>query len=169
MKVYTDAPVGTLLKFKVESTEAGFANERNVNTTVSGAWETYTWDFSGDPPVYNVLTFMLGYATPNDASANATFLFDDIEQTASTLSIGNLSKMNRIFAYPNPATNRLTFSSEDKRIETISLFDIRGNQVTVLYPNSYEETIDLTNFAKGVYIARVSTLTGIRNIKLIIE
>ena len=36
MKVYTDAPVGTLLKLKVESTEAGFANERNANTTVSG-------------------------------------------------------------------------------------------------------------------------------------
>jgi hypothetical protein len=169
MKVYTDAPVGTLLKFKVESTEAGFANERNVNTTVSGAWETYTWDFSGDPPVYNVLTFMLGYASPNDASANATFLFDDIEQTASTLGIGNLSKINSIFAYPNPAIDRLTFSSEGKRIETIHLFDIRGNQVTAVYPKNYKETIDLTNFAKGVYIARVSTLTEIRNIKLIIE
>jgi len=87
MKVFTDAPVGTLLKLKVESTKAGFANEKNVNTTVSGAWATYSWDFSGDPPVYNVLTFMLGYATPNDASKNATFLFDDIKQTKNLSSI----------------------------------------------------------------------------------
>jgi len=45
MKVYTDAPVGTALKLKVESTESGAANELDVLTTVSGAWENYSWDF----------------------------------------------------------------------------------------------------------------------------
>ncbi|MFN2424355.1 MAG: hypothetical protein ABR572_11350, partial [Cryomorphaceae bacterium] len=68
MKVYTDAPVGTLLKLKVESTTSGAANEKDVYTTVSGAWATYSWDFvSGDPPIYNVLTPMLGYGTVNNA------------------------------------------------------------------------------------------------------
>jgi hypothetical protein len=81
MKVYTDAPVGTMLKFKVESTNSGAANERDAFTTVSGDWATYTWDFAGDPPVYNVITFMFGYGTIGDASPNSTFLIDDIEQT----------------------------------------------------------------------------------------
>jgi hypothetical protein len=171
MKVYTDAPIGTLLKLKVESTDAGFANERNVNTTVSGGWATYTWDFAGDPPVYNVLTFMLGYATPNDASANATFLFDDIEQVASSLSIDNDQQLNTdsVYSYPNPAKDRLTISSNNKTIKKITLFDIVGNQVSVLHPNSLEVTFDVTNLTSGMYIARISTATGVGSIKLMIE
>jgi hypothetical protein len=170
MKVYTDAPVGTLLKLKVESTEAGFANERNVNTTVSGAWETYTWDFSGDPPVYNVLTFMLGYATPNDASANATFLFDDIAQTSSTLSTGKkMSQLDRVHAYPNPTKGRLTMTSENESIESIALFDLVGNQIKVLHPSSQMVIIDVSEFARGVYMAKYSTPSGVGSIRVILE
>jgi hypothetical protein len=80
MKVYTDAPVGTLLKFKVESTGSGAANERDAYTTVSGDWATYTFDFAGDPPVYNVLTLLFAYGAIGDASPNSTFLIDDIMQ-----------------------------------------------------------------------------------------
>ena len=170
MKVYTDAPVGTLLKFKVESTDAGFANERNVNTTVSGGWATYTWDFAGDPPVYNVLTFMLGYATPNDASANATFLFDDIEQVSSSLGVDDeVLSIDGVFAYPNPAKDRLTIRSEHKAIDKIMLFDILGNQMNVLYPNNLEVNIDVSNFASGMYIAKISTATGVGSIRFVIE
>ncbi len=172
MKVYTDAPVGTLLKFKIESTEAGFANERNVNTTVSGGWATYTWDFAGDPPVYNVLTFMLGYATPNDASANATFLFDDIKQVKSTLSTGDntLATIDRVYSYPNPAKNLLTIASETKILEKIALFDNLGNQLTEVYPDSQKATLDIANYASGIYFATFTTLSGSTgNLKIVIQ
>ncbi len=171
MKVYTDAPVGTLLKFKIESNEAGFADERDALTTVSGEWATYTWDFTNnDSPIYNVLTFMLGYATPNDASANATFLFDDIEQVV-TLSDGidQTFNIDEVKSYPNPAKDFLTISSKNNSIKTITLFDILGIQVTTLYPNSREVTIDVSNFTSGVYIAKISTLEGVGSIKLILE
>ena len=171
MKVYTEAPVGTLLKFKVESTASGAANERDVFTTVSGAWETYSWDFTGDPPVYNVLTLMLGYATPNDASPNATFLFDDIDQTLPVLGIGNnqISQLEGVYAYPNPAQSTLTIRSEYENIEQINLFDMLGKQVSVFYPNSPNMTIDVAHLSKGIYIAKVSTPAGVGSIKLSIE
>lgn len=170
MKVYTEAPVGTLLKFKVESTASGAANEKNVFTTVSGAWETYYWDFAGDPPVYNVVTLMLGYATPNDAGPNATFLFDDIQQTLPVLGIGDqLSPLDGVYAYPNPASDQMTITSENAAIETVTLFDILGKQVAVLYPNSRNVTIDVTGFSKGIYIAKVSTPAGLGSIKLVVE
>ena len=61
MKIYTEAPVGTLLKFKLESNVAGFAKEQDAYTTVSGGWATYIWDLSnGDAPIYNVITLMVG-------------------------------------------------------------------------------------------------------------
>jgi hypothetical protein len=171
MKVYTDAPVGTLMKFKLESNIADFGKEQDAFTTVSGEWATYTWDLSnGDNGIYNVLTLMLGYATPNDASANATFLFDDIEQVA-TLSDGidQTFNIDEVKSYPNPAKDFLTISSKNKSIKTITLFNILGIQVTTLYPNSREVTIDVSNFASGVYIAKISTLEGVGSIKLILE
>jgi hypothetical protein len=170
MKVYTEAPVGTLLKFKVESTASGAANEKDVFTTVSGAWETYYWDFAGDPPVYNVVTLMLGYATPNDAGPNATFYFDDMQQTLPVLSIGDqLSPLDGVYAYPNPASDQMTITSENAAIETVTLFDILGKQVAVLYPNSRNVTINVAEFSQGVYIAKVATPAGIGSIKLVIE
>jgi hypothetical protein len=170
MKVYTEAPVGTLLKFKVESTASGAANEKDVFTTVSGAWETYYWDFAGDPPVYNVVTLMLGYATPNDAGPNATFLFDDIQQTLPVLGVGDqLAPLDGVYAYPNPASEQMTITSENLAIETVRLFDILGKQVAVLYPNNRNVTINVSEFSQGVYIAKVSTPAGIGSIKLVIE
>jgi hypothetical protein len=173
MKVYTDAPVGSLLKLKVESIIPNqFADERDATTTVSGAWATYTWSFPTDvPPLYSVISLMLGYTTPNDASANATFLIDDIVQTSSTLSTEdtNLSNIAGIYSYPNPAKEVLAFSSENKTIASISLFDMLGNQVAVIQPNSLKATIDVSTFASGVYIAKITTPSGSGSMKLIIE
>ena len=171
MKVYTDAPVGTVLKFKIESNVAGFADERDALTTVSGKWATYTWDFTNfDNPIYNVLTLMLGYATPNDASAKATFLFDDI-QRSSTLSDNHDERLNRdeVRIYPNPAKDILTIRSKFKSIKTITFFDILGNQVKTLHPNSLDVTMDVAHLTSGLYIAKISTLEGVSSIKLIIE
>jgi hypothetical protein len=171
MKVYTDAPVGTLMKFKLESNVADFGKEQDVFTTVSGEWATYNWDLSnGDNGIYNVLTLMLGYATPNDASANATFLFDDIVQDV-TLSAGmdKIWNIAELKSYPNPAKDFLTISAKNGNIKTITLFGILGNKVKTLYPNSREVNIDVSNFGSGVYIAKISTLEGVGSIKLIIE
>ena len=45
---------------------------------------------------------MLGYTTPNDASANAPFYFDDITRKKSTLNSTDELLLNKIYAYPNP-------------------------------------------------------------------
>lgn len=77
MKVFTTAPVGTTVKFKLEG--AG-ETELDVLTTVSGEWETLTWDFTGQPTNFNELVFMFDFGNVGDGSATSTFLFDDIEQ-----------------------------------------------------------------------------------------
>jgi hypothetical protein len=172
MKVYTDAPLNTILKFKLENiVPNAFGKEADALTTVSGEWATYTWDLSNaDSPIYDVLTFMLGYDGLNDASANATFLFDDI-QIVANLSDGIDQSLNLddISLYPNPAKDVLTINSKNKSIETIAVFDILGNQVMTVNPNSRNATIDVSDFASGIYIAKILTETGSGSIKVIIE
>lgn len=76
MKVYTTAPIGTVVKLKLEGDAT---TERDVTTTVTNEWETLTWDFTGEEPLYNWLVFMFDFGNVGDGSENSTFLFDDVE------------------------------------------------------------------------------------------
>jgi hypothetical protein len=77
MKVFSTAPVGTVVKFKLEGNGD---TERDALTTVSNAWETLTWDFTGEPANFSDLVFMFDFGNVGNGSATSTFLFDDIEQ-----------------------------------------------------------------------------------------
>ena len=77
MKVYSSAPVGTVVKFKLEGSGS---TERDAITTVVNEWEELSWDFTGEPTNFNTLVFMFDFGNIGDGSANSTFLFDDIEQ-----------------------------------------------------------------------------------------
>ncbi len=77
MKVFTTAPIGTIVKFKLEGNGA---TERDATTTVTNDWETLTWDFSGTASDFDFLVFMFDFGNVGDGSATSTFLFDDIEQ-----------------------------------------------------------------------------------------
>ena len=173
MKVYTDAPIGTILKFKLESSPPDqFGKEQDALTTVSGKWATYTWDLSNaDSPIYDVLTLMLGYNGSNDASANATFLFDDIQITSNVLSIGSQGSLDtdKVIAFPNPTKDLLTISSKNKSIRNITLYNILGKEILELQPNILSTNIDISNFANGIYIAKILTSSGIDTIKLVKE
>lgn len=77
MKVFTTAPAGTIVKFKLEG--AGSA-EADVQTTTSNQWETLTWDFTGAPSVFNYIVFMFDFGNTGNGSEASTFYFDDVEQ-----------------------------------------------------------------------------------------
>jgi hypothetical protein len=78
MNVFSQAPVGTVMKFKLESPNG--SAERDVVTTKSNEWETLTWDFTGTPTDFNSIVFMFDFGNIGNGSENSTFLFDDIKQ-----------------------------------------------------------------------------------------
>jgi hypothetical protein len=173
MKVYTDAPVGTLLKFKLESSPPDqFGKEQDALTTVSGEWATYTWDLSNaDNPIYDILTLMLGYGGPNDASANATFLFDDIKVVSNSLSTDLAASFNtaHLTAFPNPTKNLVTIHAKNTVINSIIVYNIVGKAVMSLFPSSDSATVDIAHLANGIYIAEILTASGKGNVKLLKE
>ncbi len=87
MKVFTTAPVGTMVKFKLEGVGQ---TEVDAVTTASGAWHTLTWNFAGTPTNFNQIVLMFDFGNIGNGSANSTFYFDDITQSAPTLSQINL-------------------------------------------------------------------------------
>jgi len=79
MKVFSTAPVGTIVKLKLENSGVSFF-ELDRQTTVSNQWETIEWDFTGQPMDFYYLVFMFDFGVAGDGSANSTFWFDDVEQ-----------------------------------------------------------------------------------------
>lgn len=77
MMVFTTAPVGTTVKLKLEGNGQ---TERDVQTTVSNAWEVLEWDFTGEPTNFNEVVFMFDFGNTGNGSINSTFYFDDIIQ-----------------------------------------------------------------------------------------
>lgn len=173
MKVYTDAPVGTTLKFKLESSPPEqFGKEQDAQTTVSGEWATYTWDLSNaDNPIYDVITLMLGYGGPNDASANATFLFDDIKVVSNSLTndIDESFSIDHLNAFPNPINDVVTISAKNNTINSITLYDLLGKEIILLQPNSLVATVDVSALTNGIYIAEILTSSGKGSLKLVKE
>ena len=82
MKVFTTAPVGTTISLKMEGCGGGCFNEVAAVTTVSGAWETLCYDFTGQPASFNRLVFLFDLGNVGNGSSTSTFLFDDVEQVA---------------------------------------------------------------------------------------
>lgn len=78
MKVFTAAPVGTVVKFKLEG---GDIFELDQLTTVTNQWETLSWDFTGLQGNYNTLVFMFDFGNVGNGLATSVFLFDDIAQS----------------------------------------------------------------------------------------
>ncbi len=170
MKVYTEAPIGTLLKLKVESTTSGAANEKDAYTSVTGEWETYYFNFTGDPPVYNVITLMLGYGSVGDAGPNSTFLFDDIDQTfdPATASLTTDLKNEGIQFFPNPVKEKFTILS-DELIQEVTIFDLVGNEIERIQHNSKTINLSVIDYPKGVYIAEVGIGSEIKRVKFAVE
>lgn len=171
MKVYTEAPVGTVLKLKVESTTSAAANEKDALTSVSGGWANYFWDFTGDPSIYDVVTFLFGYGPNNNAGPNSTFFFDDIQLIADTTTIGlaSLPKIDGLSCFPNPATEQIRITSDNGSIDVIVVYDVLGNEVTLNTPTNNYASIDVADLVSGVYIARVTTGTETNTIRFIVE
>ena len=79
MKVFSTAPIGTIIKMKLENNGTSVYELDRVTTKIN-EWETIEWDFTGQPNEFYYLVFMFDFGVTGDGSATSTFLFDDVEQ-----------------------------------------------------------------------------------------
>lgn len=93
----------------------------------------------------------------NDTGFN--FMDDASMVEDTTASIDDLKKFN-FSAYPNPASNNLTVSAS-KNIENVEIFNLIGQKLLSLTPNTNNKTIDVSNLNTGVYILK-ATIEGIK-------
>ena len=83
----------------------------------------------------------------------------DILLSPSSLSVAEDNTKQGIFVFPNPASNILHIDKIDNSIQinSITIFDLIGK---IIYEEKEVQSIDLTNFVKGVYSLKIKTNTG---------
>ncbi|GAA4268782.1 glycosyl hydrolase [Hyunsoonleella aestuarii] len=166
LKVWTDAPLGTSMQIKLERESGGGSAELAVPTTVTGGWETLSWDFSaqGVSP-YDRLVFMFDIGEVGNGSNTSTFYFDDVQQVA-TLGINDFKEPS-FKVFPNPTKDIWRVKTQNTNIKSIRVFDIMGKRVLTLSPYSSEAIIDGLSLVSGLYFAKIETESGTSSLKLI--
>ncbi len=151
MKVFTTAPVGTIVKFKLEG---GTIAEKDIPTTVTGQWETLTWDFSGTAPDNNTVVFMFDYGNIGDGSVTSTFLFDDVQQGKAKLSVKpTIASTSNI--YPNPSSDKWTITAPKGLIKAIEVLDSQGKRLESIQNNASTISLDASAYSPGIYLVKI--------------
>lgn len=167
MKVYTAAPVGTTVAFKIENTDGSVAIElADQSTSVQNAWETFEWSFAGAAAgTYNNIVFLFDLGNVGDGSATSTFLFDDIEQFDGS---GGLSQIDLPVTFESPTTD-YTMSDFGGNVSTLVVDPTdAGNMVMQSIKTSAAETWAGTTigtpagFATDIPITATDTKMNVR-------
>jgi len=121
----------------------------------SEGWEFLKWD---DGSVDNPYIFR----AVNDLTLTAIF------QRNSGEGIDNFETQNSKFEiniFPNPTDSRTTITC-DMPITELTLCDLMGRSLTTLHNCGTSATLDLSAFAKGLYLIKVKTSKGMTVRKL---
>ena len=168
MKVWTSAPIGTNVTLKAEKPFWG--EERSVQTTKTEEWETLSFDFTNAPTDMPTLAllfdFVAGSSNVGDGSATSTFYFDEIKY--ANVPLGGIEESKELFSvYPNPTSDKWTVRNPSSTGCTIQIFDLKGQQLYQVLPSSQSHTIDATDFAAGIYLAKIQSGANEQTVRLV--
>jgi len=170
MKVWTSAPVGTYVTLKAEKPFWG--EERSVQTTKTEQWELLTFDFTNAPTDMPSLAFLFdftaGSTNVGDGTATSTFYFDEIKFANVPLGNEELGELGPIHIYPNPTTDRWNLNFANGSILRAEIYSMEGRVLDIIDGNG-EPTLEInaTNYADGIYTAKITTANGSEIIRLV--
>jgi dienelactone hydrolase len=146
-------------------------------------WDNTTYDVmfsavNGAPAGYGAANSLLG--NPNMSSANGNLYIDTIQgylnpriYVALGLNSGNTGITNVIESstemYPNPAKHSLNIVSYATGINSISIFNLNGQEILNTTVNANQIRINTSSLSNGVYIVDIKSNNHSVKRKLVIE
>ena len=123
------------------------------NTTEFQLMEVEVEYFSDETPEILEIYFK----NPCDNLPESQFTIDYVGLTGLNLNVTNtddLTLLNEVIAFPNPAKNNLTFKSilDNNKDTDIQIFTLQGRQVAEFSFLENEKTIDVSNWSNGLYL-----------------
>lgn len=109
------------------------------------------------------VSYFQGSASETEAilSQSKDFLYDIVCPQFVGLAENNISSVE---LYPNPTQSQLTVAwNGENEVSSIEVRNAMGQQIQLVLPTAgTETTIDMTDFAAGMYFVRIATTHGIQ-------
>lgn len=122
--------------------------------------KTYSMDVDNNggipagTPFNNLAVPYLGAIDFYAPSSFTNFFIDDITIAQGLLNVNDV-KLSSVKVFPNPMTDVLNISSNDI-IDEVTIYDITGKIILSQTPNSVSPVINTSQFAKGVYLVKIT-------------
>lgn len=174
VKVWSpDAGIPVRLKVEVAGTPTQSC-ETQTNTTVVG-WQVMEFDFNNQASGtavfnqsfnFNMMSIFFNFGTDGATAGEKTYYFDNVSYGAALASAS--FEEAKIAMYPNPVTSSLSISSLEN-FETISIYNVIGQEVLNLKVNDSNVLINVSNFQNGIYIVKAFSEGKVSTSKFIKE
>ena len=93
------------------------------------------------------------YAFSDTTNEDNNFYVDNFQITTTTLGIGE-NTIEGITMYPNPTKDVLHLSALES-INTISIYNLLGQEIIRVQPNTIKSQVDISNLSTGMYVVKV--------------
>jgi hypothetical protein len=116
---------------------------------------------------FGVQTSDMGYARVPNGTGNFVIQAPTYNANNQSLSVSNFEDFsNNLKIYPNPSSDIINISNEKYPLESLEIINLQGQ---ILYKNINmnlnNTSIDLSNYANGIYLVNVNNQTLIKVIK----
>lgn len=146
------------------------ANQTNITYSVtSSSNTTYTWTVPAGATITagqgtNQITVNFGTTSGNVSVTETTTTckngpFNLYVNVSSSTGINSLESLDDLLVYPNPSNGIINIKSLHN-IKSIKLFSMLGQNNYTREVNDKQVYIDITGFAKGVYILETEDISG---------
>ena len=157
---------GGVVEYVYELTPAG-----SDGTLVKGSWQSVNvpLSFFVNKGFNKSTFFQYKLGTTSDLVSKVVF-FDNIYfsyNPGTVLNNANFSP-STVNMYPNPTSDNVTITAKSE-IETVSIYNMLGQEVMKNSPKSDSVTVSIADFQAGVYLVKTTTIDGISSSSRIIK
>lgn len=144
----------------------------NESTILSGAINSYLWDFGDPSPTSNLENPSHTYQSQGSFLVSLTVTADNgcvnvYDSLVSTTDGLNELLLNQFEVSPNPTSNTCQIKAKLGFVGDVELRDVNGQLVYTRSFQGNEQTIDLTDLSAGVYFCNIQNKLGQRSLKVI--
>jgi hypothetical protein len=146
-----------------------FQSEVSYFDNTQQAWVmpmVYTTDRNDSIPPYST-TGPVNYNYLNCAAFNSA-QYTNPANANQAAGIKQVVSNNNLLVYPNPAQNNFTIEVSSDEKQTLSVYDITGNQV-LQQTITETTTINASNLQNGMYFIQLTNRAGTNTQKLIVQ
>lgn len=125
----------------------------------------YTWPF--DLEQYLLLNVAIEPSVTSSFVQSAMEIdYVRVYQQNSALAVEEISKADEIIIYPNPTTDKIYLTIDEKSIGNRAvIYSVMGQELNSFTLNNTDITLDVSNYQNGVYFLKITTKSGYKTYK----